>query len=84
MRIGEIYGEGSFGLSIEIFPPKSSEGDEALLRTLDRLSIYEPAFVSCTYVAPSDANLRTPYLSLLAGDKPISRSSFRQENFSSF
>ncbi len=59
MRIGEIYRENHFGLSVEIFPPKTSEGDEALLRTLDRLSNFRPAFVSCTYGAGGSTRTRT-------------------------
>lgn len=44
MRIGDIYHRGNFGLSIEIFPPKTSDGDAALERTLKRLAVYQPAF----------------------------------------
>jgi methylenetetrahydrofolate reductase (NADPH) len=58
-RIGEIYRDGSFGLSIEIFPPKTSEGDTALLDTLERLSAYRPAFISCTYGAGGSTQGRT-------------------------
>lgn len=59
MRIGEIYGEGRFGLSIEIFPPKSPKGDKTLLATLERLAPYEPAFFSCTYGAGGTTRDRT-------------------------
>ena len=43
MRIGEIYRQGRCGVSIEIFPPKTPDGDEGLLRTLGRLAPYRPA-----------------------------------------
>lgn len=59
MRIGDIYRDGQFGLSIEIFPPKTETGDEALFRTLDRLAEYRPAFVSCTYGAGGTTRNRT-------------------------
>lgn len=59
MRIGEIYRRGSFGLSIEIFPPKTPEADESLRRTLDRLVPFRPAFVSCTYGAGGTTRDRT-------------------------
>jgi len=59
MRIGEIYGDGRCGVSIEIFPPKSPDGDEGLLRTLGRLAPYRPVFVSCTYGAGGSTRTRT-------------------------
>lgn len=59
MRIGELYRDGTFGLSIEVFPPKTSDGDEALFETLDRLVVYQPAFVSCTYGAGGSTRTRT-------------------------
>ncbi len=59
MRIGEFYHQGDFGLSIEIFPPKTSEGDEALEQTLERLAAYRPAFFSCTYGAGGSTQSRT-------------------------
>ena len=52
MRIGEMYGAGRCGVSIEIFPPKSADGDESLLRTLVRLEAHTgsrfPAYATST------------------------------------
>ncbi|MCH7686721.1 MAG: methylenetetrahydrofolate reductase [NAD(P)H] [Planctomycetes bacterium] len=59
MRIGEIFQEKDFGLSIEIFPPKTPKGDSALIETLERLSVYRPDFVSCTYGAGGSTQERT-------------------------
>ncbi len=59
MRIGEIFQEKDFGLSIEIFPPKTPKGDSALIETLERLSVYRPDFVSCTYGAGGSTRERT-------------------------
>ena len=59
MRIRDIYRPGTFGLSIEIFPPKTPDGDDALRQTLERLSIFQPAFVSCTYGAGGSTRTRT-------------------------
>ena len=61
-RIGEVYRPGRFGLSIEIFPPKTEQGDETLFRTLDNLSRFQPAFVSCTYGAGGTTQARTTEL----------------------
>ncbi|HVW01665.1 MAG TPA: methylenetetrahydrofolate reductase [NAD(P)H] [Planctomycetaceae bacterium] len=59
MRIGDIYRDGNFGLSIEIFPPKTTDGDAVLFENLDRLARYRPAFVSCTYGAGGSTRTRT-------------------------
>lgn len=59
MRISECYSHGSFGLSIEIFPPKTAEGDLSLYEKLERLAKFKPAFVSCTYGAGGSTSKRT-------------------------
>lgn len=59
MRISDLYQSGSFGLSIEIFPPKSPDGDDALFDTLERLAGYRPCFISCTYGAGGSTRERT-------------------------
>jgi len=59
MRIRDIYSGGRFGLSIEIFPPKTPEGDESLRQTLRELAPFRPAFVSCTYGAGGSTSKRT-------------------------
>lgn len=59
MQIRDHYGSGKFGLSIEIFPPKTPAGDAALFETLDRLTTFQPGFVSCTYGAGGSTSKRT-------------------------
>ncbi|MCX7420014.1 MAG: methylenetetrahydrofolate reductase [NAD(P)H] [Planctomycetia bacterium] len=59
MHIRDNYGSGKFGLSIEIFPPKTSAGDVALFESLDRLIAFNPGFVSCTYGAGGSTSKRT-------------------------
>ncbi len=58
-RIGDVYRSGEFRLSIEVFPPKTAKGDATLFRTLDALSRFRPAFVSCTYGAGGSTQSRT-------------------------
>lgn len=58
-RIRDVYSDGQFGLSIEIFPPKSAEGDQSLRQTLRELTPFQPAFVSCTYGAGGSTSKRT-------------------------
>lgn len=59
MRIRDIYRTSKFGLSIEIFPPKTAEGDSSLYENLSRLLRFQPAFVSCTYGAGGSTSRRT-------------------------
>lgn len=59
MLIRDHYGPGKFGLSIEIFPPKTPAGDAALFESLDRLTAFQPVFVSCTYGAGGSTSKRT-------------------------
>lgn len=59
MRISQIYQTRPFGLSIEVFPPKSEHGDAALWDTLERLRRFQPSFVSCTYGAGGSTRTRT-------------------------
>jgi methylenetetrahydrofolate reductase (NADPH) len=59
MRLREMYQGDRCGVSFEIFPPKSSDGDESLRRALDRLAPYSPTFISCTYGAGGTTRTRT-------------------------
>jgi len=55
----DLYQQNSFGLSIEIFPPKTEQGDDKLFEHLQRLKAFAPAFVSCTYGAGGSTQTRT-------------------------
>lgn len=59
MRLAEVFATNSFAPSIEIFPPKTAEGDDALRRHLKTLVEHNPAFVSCTYGAGGSTRDRT-------------------------
>jgi methylenetetrahydrofolate reductase (NADPH) len=54
-----MYPEGRCGVSFEVFPPRSPDGDEGLFRTLGKLAPYRPVFVSCTYGAGGTTRTRT-------------------------
>ncbi|QDT14077.1 methylenetetrahydrofolate reductase [NAD(P)H] [Alienimonas californiensis] len=58
MHLSDVYAD-RFGLSFEMFPPKTPAGDEALRVELARLAEYDPAFVSCTYGAGGSTRDRT-------------------------
>lgn len=59
MTFSTAYGEGRFGLSFELFPPKTAQGEEALLRHVDQLSNYRPDVITCTYGAGGSTRDKT-------------------------
>ena len=59
MRLSEVFASQPFSVSIEIFPPKTTEGDDALRRHMKTLAAYNPAFMSCTYGAGGSTRDRT-------------------------
>jgi len=65
VSIKEAYAGGRFGLSFELFPPKTPESEATMWRTVDELMAYEPALVTCTYGA--GGSTRGTTLDILAG-----------------
>jgi methylenetetrahydrofolate reductase (NADPH) len=59
MRVAAAYGPGKFGLSFELFPPKTEAGEIALWRNLDELMQFAPSFVTCTYGAGGATRAKT-------------------------
>ena len=59
MRLPEVFSSSSFAVSIEIFPPKTTEGDDTLRRHMQTLVEHNPAFMSCTYGAGGSTRDRT-------------------------
>jgi methylenetetrahydrofolate reductase (NADPH) len=59
MKLKEAYGGGGFGLSFEIFPPKSEAGEVQLFSALDVLMSFRPSFVTCTYGAGGSTRDKT-------------------------
>ncbi len=49
--LAQTYGTNKFGLSFELFPPKTEKGLKNLFRHTERLIEFEPAFITCTYGA---------------------------------
>ena len=51
MSLEEAYTNGRFGLSFELFPPKTPESEAMMWRTVDELMAFEPSMITCTYGA---------------------------------
>ncbi len=59
MNLSSIYGPDKFGLSFELFPPKSASAREDLFRHLDELVKFAPDFITCTYGAGGSTREKT-------------------------
>jgi methylenetetrahydrofolate reductase (NADPH) len=51
MTLSAAYGADKFGLSFELFPPKSAQGVANLFQHVSRLVEFRPGFITCTYGA---------------------------------
>jgi methylenetetrahydrofolate reductase (NADPH) len=51
MSIRDAYGPGRFGLSFELFPPKTPEGMNSLSACVDELVTFKPSYITCTFGA---------------------------------
>jgi methylenetetrahydrofolate reductase (NADPH) len=59
MSLAVVYGPKKFGLSFELFPPKTPAGEAALWQNLDELMAFSPSFVTCTYGAGGSTRDKT-------------------------
>jgi methylenetetrahydrofolate reductase (NADPH) len=59
MKLSSYYGPGKFGLSFELFPPKSEAGEIELFRHLEDLAAFEPSYITCTYGAGGSTRQKT-------------------------
>ncbi|MEX2170385.1 MAG: methylenetetrahydrofolate reductase [NAD(P)H] [Pirellulales bacterium] len=59
MPLSTVYGPGKFGLSFELFPPKTAEGETALFKHVRRLVKFRPSYVTCTYGAGGSTQDKT-------------------------
>jgi methylenetetrahydrofolate reductase (NADPH) len=59
MSLAAQYAPGRFGLSFELFPPKTPEGDESLYRHVGQLLEFHPSFITCTYGAGGSTRDKT-------------------------
>ncbi len=59
MSLSETYGPNRFGLSFELYPPKTAAGERALFDHLALLIEFQPAYVTCTYGAGGSTQTKT-------------------------
>lgn len=59
MSFSHIYGNGKFGLSFELFPPKTAAGEASLFSHVQQLLEFEPSFITCTYGAGGSTRAKT-------------------------
>lgn len=59
MTFATAYGPKTFGLSFELFPPKTPKGEEALMRHVRRLMEFRPKVITCTYGAGGSTQEKT-------------------------
>jgi methylenetetrahydrofolate reductase (NADPH) len=58
MSLRETYAQG-FGLSFELFPPKTPAGEKALYGHVEQLMEFAPDFITCTYGAGGSTRDKT-------------------------
>ena len=59
MKLANMYGTGKFGLSFELFPPKTEAGEKALYEHVEKLVELSPSFITCTYGAGGSTQSKT-------------------------
>jgi len=67
MGLSKIYGQDKFGLSIEVYPPKTAKGEDRLIRELEVLMEFKPSLVTCTYGAGGTTQSQTLELTARIG-----------------
>lgn len=59
MKFSELYRPGNFCLSFEVFPPRTSAGERALLGHVAELQKCDPSLITCTYGAGGSTRNKT-------------------------
>ena len=59
MSVADVYAPGKFGLSFELFPPKTPRGEENLVAHVAELVKFSPSYITCTYGAGGSTREKT-------------------------
>ena len=57
--VAQFYTSEHKGLSFELFPPKTEQGDAALMRHMEVLMQFSPDYITCTYGAGGSTQTKT-------------------------
>ena len=57
--VAQFYTSEHKGLSFELFPPKTDQGDAALMRHMEVLMQFSPDYITCTYGAGGSTQNKT-------------------------
>ena len=57
--VAQFYTSEHKGLSCELFPPKTEQGDAALMRHMEVLMQFSPDYITCTYGAGGSTQTKT-------------------------
>jgi methylenetetrahydrofolate reductase (NADPH) len=57
--LNTVYGPDRFGLSFELFPPKTESGARALFQHVEQLTQFRPSYITCTYGAGGSTRDKT-------------------------
>lgn len=59
MSLSSTYGARRLGLSFELYPPKTPQGEAALFRHVEQLMGQQPSYITCTYGAGGSTRQKT-------------------------
>lgn len=59
MKIKDIIKDRDKSISFEFFPPKTEQGEKTLFENIEKLSVFNPAYVSVTYGAGGSTRDKT-------------------------
>lgn len=59
MNLRDAYGPRKFGLSFELFPPKTEASETELFHHVGELTAFKPDFITCTYGAGGSTRTKT-------------------------
>jgi len=59
MNLSHAYGPGKFGLSFELYPPKTETAEAELFEHVAELMTFRPDYITCTYGAGGSTRSKT-------------------------
>ncbi|MCA9138952.1 MAG: methylenetetrahydrofolate reductase, partial [Planctomycetales bacterium] len=58
-KLADYFNGKNCAISFELFPPKTDNGMELLVKNVERLKAFQPSFFTCTYGAGGSTQTRT-------------------------